>query len=86
MNTFKFLTVAALTTIFVSCSDSKSTVETGNKEQTKTETQQNNDFSTGIYTATLPCADCMGIETYITFQQDKKAVKSTSLFRQRRYF
>ena len=45
MNTFKFLTVAALTFIFVSCSDSKSTVETANKEQTKTETQQNNDFS-----------------------------------------
>ena len=78
MNTFKFLTVAALTTIFVSCSDSKSTIETTNKEQTKAEAQQNNDFSSGIYTATLPCADCMGIETYITFQKDNKAVKSTS--------
>ena len=78
MNTFKFLTVAALSSIFVSCSDSKSTVDTGNKEQTKTEAQQNNDFSTGMYTATLPCADCMEIETYITFQKDNKAVKSTS--------
>jgi len=78
MNRFKFLTVAALTTIFVSCSDSKSTVESAKEEQTKTEAQQNNDFSSGIHTATLPCADCMGIETYITFQQDNKAVKSTS--------
>lgn len=48
MNIFKFLTVAALTTIFVSCSDSKSTVDTANKEQTKTDAQQNNDFSSGI--------------------------------------
>ena len=78
MNTFKFLTLAAITTIFVSCSDSKSTVDTGNKEQTKTEAQQNNDFSTGMYSATLPCADYMGIETYITFRIDNKAVKSTS--------
>lgn len=78
MNTFKFLTVAALSSIFVSCSDSKSTVETTNKEQTKAEAQQNNDFSSGIYTATLPCADCMGIETFITFEKDNKAVKSTS--------
>lgn len=78
MNTFKFLKVAALTTIFVSCNDTKSTVDTANKEQTKTEAQQNNDFTTGIYTATLPYADCMGIETYVTFKKDNKAVKSTS--------
>ena len=78
MNTFKFLTLAAITTIFVSCNYSKSTADVGNKEQTKTEAQQNIDFSTGIYTATLPCADCMGIETYITFRIDNKAVKSTS--------
>ena len=78
MNTFKFLTLAAITTIIVSCNYSKSTADVGNKEQTKTEAQQNIDFSTGIYTATLPCADCMGIETYITFQKDNKAVKSTS--------
>ena len=78
MNTFKFLSLAVLTSIFVSCSDSKSTVDTDNKEQTKTEAQQNNDFPLGMYTATLPCADCMEIETYITFQKDNKAVKSTS--------
>ena len=48
MNTFKFLTVAALTAILVSCNESKSTADLGNKEQTKTEAQQNNDFSSGI--------------------------------------
>ena len=78
MNSFKFLSLAALTTFFISCNDSKSTADDGNKEQTKTEAKQNNDFSTGIYTATLPCADCMGIENYITFQKVNKAVKSTS--------
>lgn len=49
----------------------KETTEISTKEQTK-ETS----FS-GMFSGTLPCADCMGISTSITFKPNGKLVKGT---------
>ncbi|MDM1074342.1 copper resistance protein NlpE N-terminal domain-containing protein [Empedobacter brevis] len=77
MNKFKFLTLAVIVAIFVSCGNGKSTDSSTKEEQTTTQTEQNGDFTLGIYSATLPCADCMGIYTHITFKKDQRAARST---------
>lgn len=49
--------------------------EAGVSNPTVTTTTET-DF-TGMYSGTIPCADCMGIYTHITFKKDGKVAKST---------
>ncbi|MFK7030965.1 copper resistance protein NlpE [Flavobacterium oreochromis] len=49
--------------------------ETGVSTSTDTVTAET-DFI-GMYSGTIPCADCMGIYTHLTFKKDGKIAKST---------
>jgi copper homeostasis protein (lipoprotein) len=77
MNKFKISTLMITIVILMSCNN-KSTNSSTQEEQSKTQTkEQNNSLLSGIFSATLPCADCMGIQTSITFKKDGKIAKST---------
>lgn len=76
MNKFNISTFIIIIIILMSC-NKKSTNSSSQEKQTNNVEDQNNSLLSGIFSATLPCEECMGIETYITFKKDGKVVKST---------
>ncbi|HLV15074.1 MAG TPA: copper resistance protein NlpE N-terminal domain-containing protein [Xanthomarina sp.] len=71
----KLLSLSAITLLFMtSCiSDKKQTeteVDTQNEEVVDMHTSQNSLDWEGTYTGTLPCADCEGIESTVTLNND----------------
>ncbi|WKS94306.1 copper resistance protein NlpE [Riemerella columbina] len=70
MKKSKCIALAAILAFTVACKDKKETINTNETTTEQVAEQSAVDFA-GVYTGTLPCADCSGIQTELVLRSDK---------------